>query len=198
MSTAIAGHSLDLRQDFLQLAKLLRDHCEMVETSVREHRGEILQRADNSFLLGFSSPLDALRCAFAIEKTDTAYGQSEKRFEKIHLRVGLHLGRPDLDESGKPGANLQTAIAAQQLAEPGEVCASDAFFRSVSKVKGLVSKPKGTYPVGIAGDSVVIHSFVPTSLPQKRGLLSRRNISIGGIIAALGLLFGFLQVVFQI
>jgi class 3 adenylate cyclase len=74
MSTEIDGYSPELRENIVQLGKLLRDHREMVETSVRENRGKILQLAEDSFLVSFSSSPDALRCAFAIKREDTAYG----------------------------------------------------------------------------------------------------------------------------
>src|SRR5439155_27031773 len=56
------------------------------------HSGREVKIIGDAFFVEFSSALDAIRCAYDVQRATREYNFSLPEERRIHLRVGIHLG----------------------------------------------------------------------------------------------------------
>lgn len=110
----------ELMQEDEQLAKKYRDRQrEILEDSILEHRGNVIQYYGDGSLCIFGSAIEAVKCAIDIQ---TRLRENEPR---IQLRIGLHLGDIVYDDEGAYGDAVNLAARIEALSIPGGVLMSD-------------------------------------------------------------------------
>jgi adenylate cyclase len=100
------------------LAQLRAVRLEIVGPLVNEHEGRVFKTTGDGFLAEFSSVVQALRCAIAVQERLRA---SEST---LQLRVGLHQGDVVVDGDDLLGDGVNVAARLEPLAEPGGICIS--------------------------------------------------------------------------
>ena len=89
------------------------------------HDGEVVDmRADECFL-AFSAPADALHAAIDLRRRLAATRWPAD--EAVLLRIGLHTGRPELNDSGYIGIDVHRAARVMAAGNGGEIVTSEAF-----------------------------------------------------------------------
>nr|MDQ5812363.1 adenylate/guanylate cyclase domain-containing protein [Actinomycetota bacterium] len=104
------------------LARLKALQRDLLEPRVRVHQGRIVKRTGDGYLVEFASPLEAVRCALAIQEELSKNGALGAE-TPLRLRIGINLGDIIIDEDGDiygDGVNVATRL--EQLAEPGGLC----------------------------------------------------------------------------
>src|SRR5689334_11510726 len=124
MFTDMTGYTAMMQEDE-QKAKLLRDrHRRVLETSIPDHHGKIIQYFGDGTLSIFTSAIDAVRAAVDI--------QLELQKEpKVALRIGMHSGDVTYDNEGVYGDCVNLASRIEALSVPGSVLISDKVFDEV-------------------------------------------------------------------
>jgi adenylate cyclase len=106
------------------LAALRGLRQELFAPSVSRHRGEVIKRMGDGWLVAFDSAVDAVGCA-----TEVQDGLSDN--EKIKLCIGLHVGDIVHEDEDIFGDGVNIAARLQEVAAPGAVVISDVARRSV-------------------------------------------------------------------
>ena len=75
-------------------------------------------------LAEFSSAVDAVECAAAIQRAMAAAIRDESEAPRIVLRIGLHVGDVIVDGDDRHGDAVNVAARLQELAEPNGICVS--------------------------------------------------------------------------
>ena len=118
----------DENQTLEQLRKLRR---EMFDPLVSDHRGNIVKRLGDGWLVEFKSVSDAVRCALDLQSLVHAHCS-------LKLRVGVHLGDVVFDEDDMFGDGINIAARLQDASEEGAVLISDVVHRSLDdRLSGL-------------------------------------------------------------
>jgi class 3 adenylate cyclase len=112
------------------LTALKRHRGELIDPEIREHRGRIVKTTGDGILVEFTSALDAVRCAVAVQRgmAATAAGLPE---ERIEYRVGINVGDVLADGDDILGDSVNIAARLEAIAEPGGICLSAAAFEQV-------------------------------------------------------------------
>lgn len=125
LAADVAGYSRLMGEDaggtLVALRQLRR---ELLEPLVSNHRGVVIKRMGDGWLIEFGSVVDAVTCAIEIQK-----GLAEN--EIIQLRIGVHLGDIVHEDEDIYGDGINIAARLQEMAAPRGVVISDAVRRSV-------------------------------------------------------------------
>jgi adenylate cyclase len=122
MFTDLVGFTaLGQRNERLALS-LLEEHRRMLRPIFKEYAGKEVKTMGDAFLVDFPSALNAVRCAYEIQKTARDANRSRPDWEGVHLRIGIHIG--DVLESAGDisGDAVNVASRIVSLADDGGVC----------------------------------------------------------------------------
>ena len=138
MFTDMVGYTaLGQRNEELSLA-LAEEQKKLVRPIFSRHNGREIKTMGDAFLIEFPSALDAVRSAYDIQRGVREYNISQPAEQRIHLRIGVHLG--DVVESGGDisGDAVNVASRIEPLAEDGGVCLTRQVY---DQAKGKLEIP---------------------------------------------------------
>jgi class 3 adenylate cyclase len=131
MFTDLIGYTaLGQKNEPLSLA-LVEEQRKLIRPILNRHNGREVKTMGDSFLVEFHSALDAVNCAYDVQRGIREFNLSTPEERRIHLRVGIHLG--DVVESGDDisGDAVNVASRIQSLAEDGGVCLTRQVYDHV-------------------------------------------------------------------
>jgi TolB-like protein len=144
MFTDMVGYTaLAQRDEFLSLS-LLDENRKVLRPTFVAHNGKVIKTIGDAFLVEFSSALDAVRCAYDIQRKSREINISSPREKRFALRIGIHLGDVIEDSEGDIlGDAVNVASRIQTLAQEGGVCLTQQVFDNVRNKFDLSLKSIG-------------------------------------------------------
>jgi adenylate cyclase len=147
MFTDMVGYTaLGQRNESLSLA-LVDEQRKLIRPILARHNGREVKTIGDAFLVEFLSALDAVRCAYDIQRAVREFNISLPEERRVHLRVGVHLG--DVVESGGDisGDAVNVASRIEPLAEDGGVCVTRQVYDHVQNKFELRMASLGVKPL---------------------------------------------------
>jgi len=128
-----------MMQEDEQKAKNQRDRMrQSLEKFIPQHHGRIIQYYGDGTLTIFSSAIEAVKCAIAIQ-------QELQTEPKVLLRIGLHLGDVCIEEKDIYGDSVNIASRIESLAIPGAVLISDKMQDEIKNQSDINAIPLGKF-----------------------------------------------------
>jgi len=93
-------------------------------------RGRVVRVMGDGFLIEFSSAVDAVRCAVAVQRGMAAAAE-EPAERRLQFRVGINVGDVLADGDDILGDSVNIAARLESIAEPGGICLSAAAYEQV-------------------------------------------------------------------
>ena len=131
MFTDMAGYTaLGQRDEALSL-QMAEEQRRLTRPVLAKFNGREVKTMGDAFLVEFPSALDAIRCAYEIQRSTCEFNVPLPEERRIRLRVGIHLG--DVVESGGDisGDAVNIASRIQPLAEVGGICITRQVYDQV-------------------------------------------------------------------
>jgi adenylate cyclase len=181
MFTDMVGYTaLGQRNESLSLA-LVEEQRKLIRPILARHNGREVKTIGDAFLVEFLSALDAVRCAYDIQRAVREFNISLPEERRVHLRVGVHLG--DVVESGGDisGDAVNVASRIEPLAEDGGVCVTRQVYDHIHnkfelKLVSLGVKPLKNVSTPIEAYKMLMPWSVEASAPSNQ--LDKKRIAV--------------------
>jgi len=135
MFTDMVGYTaMGQRNESLSLA-LLEEQRKLIRPILARHNGREVKTIGDAFMVEFPNAVDAVRCAYDIQRTIREFNLSVDVDRRIHLRVGLHVGEVVESQGDISGDAVNIASRIEPLAKDGGVCVT---YQVHDLVKGKV------------------------------------------------------------
>jgi hypothetical protein len=126
--TDVVSFSARMHTDEVGTLKLLqRDFAEMRRLCA-EHEGEVLKTTGDGLLLTFTSAVQAVACALAMQRQFAAEAKEPAAGTLLQHRIGIHLGDVLVQDKDVMGDGVNIASRIQSEAEPGGICISQTVY----------------------------------------------------------------------
>jgi adenylate cyclase len=179
MATDIAGYTSLMQSDEAGTFVDLGSMRGAAERLVKQHRGRIANTAGDSILAEFTSAVDAVHCALALQED---MRRDETIATNLRARIGIHLGDV-LERNGDVfGTAVNIAARLEAIAEPGGIIVSSAIRDATAGklpaafadlgVKTLknIEEPVRVYALSAASTATLAQAHGPKAtlpLPEK-------------------------------
>jgi TolB-like protein/Tfp pilus assembly protein PilF len=128
-----------LMQENEVLAKDKRKRLKAVlEKSVPEYHGKILQYYGDGALTIFNSAIDSVNCAVEIQQT-------LQQDPKVEVRIGIHTGDISIEDESIYGDGVNLASRIESLAVPGSIFISEKVFDEIKNHGHITAREMGYF-----------------------------------------------------
>jgi TolB-like protein/class 3 adenylate cyclase/Flp pilus assembly protein TadD len=132
LAADVAGYTRLMGADeegTLERLKALRH--ELLDPKIAEHHGRIVKTTGDGLLVEFSSVVDAVRCAVAVQQAMPGRETGVAADSRIELRIGINLGDVIVEGDDLYGDGVNIAARIEALADPGGVFVSNTVHDHV-------------------------------------------------------------------
>jgi TolB-like protein/Tfp pilus assembly protein PilF len=160
MFTDMVGYSaLGQRNESLSLA-LVEEQERLIRPILVRHNGREIKTMGDAFLVEFPSALDAVRCAYDIQRTTKEFNISLPEDRRVRLRIGVHLGDVVESQGDISGDAVNVASRIEALAEEGGVCLTRQVYDHVQNKFELSLTSLGPKPLKNVNTPIEVYKMV--------------------------------------
>jgi adenylate cyclase len=132
LAADVAGYSRLMGQDEAgTLTRLNALRRELIDPKVGEHKGRIVKTTGDGLLVEFSSVVEAVACALAVQHGMAERNAGTAQAQRIEFRIGINSGDVIVEDGDIHGDGVNIAARLEALAEPGAVCVSAIVYDQV-------------------------------------------------------------------
>ena len=131
LAADVAGYSRLMGLDEVGTARTLREHRKVTDALVAKHGGRIVKTTGDGVLLEFSSVVDAVECAVAVQAVMAERNQGVPEDRRMLYRIGINLGDILIEGDDILGDGVNVAARLEGIAEPGGICLSSSAYEQV-------------------------------------------------------------------
>jgi class 3 adenylate cyclase len=129
--TDVVGFSALMQENEDSTLRLLREDFDTIGRICTEHEGSVLKTVGDGLLLHFTSAVQAVACALAIQRSFAERTRKPGPEKTLLHRVGIHLGDVFVNKEDVMGDGVNIAARLQAEAEPGGICISQTVYHVV-------------------------------------------------------------------
>ena len=138
MFTDLIGYTaLGQRNESISLA-LVDEQRKLVRPILARHHGREVKTIGDAFMVEFPNAVDAVRCAYDIQRVIREFDLSLAPENRIHMRIGVHVGEVVDSEGDISGDAVNVASRIEPLSEDGGVAVTRPVY---DLVKGKMDIP---------------------------------------------------------
>ncbi len=131
MMADVSGFSRMMGADEEATVDQIREFHRRTKVLVEEFEGRVVDTAGDSVFGEFDSVVNAVRCACRIQEERAAENAARAAEERIHTRIGIHLGDVIVEDYRVYGDGVNIAARLEPLADPGGICMSEAVYQQI-------------------------------------------------------------------
>jgi len=125
LAADVAGYSQLMGDDEEgTLAGLKAHRRELVDNKLKSHRGRLIKTTGDGMLVEFSSAVEAVQCAVAVQRGMVSRNASIPADRRIEFRIGINVGDIIEDKGDIFGDGVNVAARLEGMAMRGGICIS--------------------------------------------------------------------------
>ena len=157
LAADVVGYSRLMGADEEGTLNALKSHREKIDKLIDQFNGQIVGSAGDSVLVEFYSPVEAVRCAHAIQVALRDMNAELPDHRRMEFRIGINLG--DVIEDGKTiyGDGVNVAARLEGLAEPGGITVSGSIYDQVKNKLDSIFDDLGQHAVKNIAEPVKVY-----------------------------------------
>jgi class 3 adenylate cyclase len=161
------------------VARVTGQFRDLIAPAVDHHHGQVIKTMGDGFLVVFQSPLDALRCALALQNGLERPSVGQPAGEPLRHRIGINLGDVIVTEDDIYGDSVNVAARLQELAPAGGICISGSVYDQVKSRLACAYRPRGDERLKNIAEPVRAYDVIPGG-----AVTPIRRIRRGAVLAA--------------
>ena len=130
-SADVAGYSRLMRDDEIATINTVSEYREVMSNLILQHQGRVVDSPGDNILAEFSSVVDAVQSAVAIQKELKARNAKLPETRKMEFRIGINIGDVIQEDYRIYGDGVNIAARLEGLAEPGGICISRTAYDQI-------------------------------------------------------------------
>jgi adenylate cyclase len=179
MFTDMVGYTaLGQKNEELSLA-LVEEQRKLVRPILERHGGREVKTIGDAFMVEFTNSLEAVRCAYDIQRATREFNFSVPEKSRVRLRIGIHLG--DVVDTGGDisGDAVNVASRIEALAEDGGACVTREVYVQVENKVEIPLKSIGTRSLKNVVEPVEVYKLVmPWDQMLSSAELDQRRVAV--------------------
>jgi TolB-like protein/class 3 adenylate cyclase len=120
---------------------------ELFEPEIARHHGRVFKIMGDGLLAEFTSVVDAVECAVALQRGLAERNSEITSAQRIEVRIGINLGELIVEGNDRYGEGVNIATRIEQLADAGGICVSGKVAKEVEKKLAFGFEPMGLHKV---------------------------------------------------
>ncbi len=196
LAADVAGYSrLISRNEEATIGALKGHRRELIDPTIRAHRGRIANTAGDSLLVEFASAVDAVRCAVDIQFGMAQRNTNVPEEQRIVFRMGINVGDVVVQGQDLLGDGVNVAARLEQIAEPGGINLSRTVRDQIQDKLSFTFDALGdqivkNIPRPVEVSRVRWEGYTPASLshsavqPKSASRLTKRRVVLAVSVAA--------------
>ena len=164
-SADAVGYSRLMAEDEAATVKTIATYREILTSLIKQHRGRVVDSPGDNMLAEFSSVVDAVQCAVAVQNELQTRNAQLPENRRMEFRIGINLGDVIDEEDRIYGDGVNVAARLEALADPSGICVSKTAFDQIETKLPLgyeflgeqsvknIPKPVGAYRVLMKPDA---------------------------------------------
>jgi len=120
-----------MAEDETATVKAIAVYREVMTALIKQHRGRVVDSPGDNVLAEFSSVVDAVQCAVAVQNELQARNAELAENRRMAFRIGINLGDVIDEEDRIYGDGVNIAARLEALADPGGICISKTAFDQI-------------------------------------------------------------------
>ncbi len=178
LAADVVGYSRLMGLDEESTLRTLQAYREIIDRLIVRHEGRIFTTGGDSVLAEFASPVEAVRCAIAIQEELTFRNTELVEDRQMHFRIGINVSDVMVEGDNLFGDGVNVAARLEGIAEAGGICISGSTFDQVrnklsigfedigpQKVKNI-AEPVPAFRVGPGQASIATTTATP-AVPRR-------------------------------
>jgi adenylate cyclase len=165
LSADAVGYSRLMAEDEAATVKTIATYREIMSSLIKQHRGRVVDSPGDNMLAEFSSVVDAVQCAVAVQNEFQTRNIELAENRRMEFRIGINLGDVIDEEDRIYGDGVNIAARLESMADPGGICVSKTAFDQIETKLPLgyeylgeqsvknIPKPVGAYRVLMKPDA---------------------------------------------
>ena len=160
MFTDVAGYTALGQKNESRSLALIDTQKRLIRPILKKHHGREVKTIGDAFLIEFPNALDAVRCAYDIQRATREFNISLPDDRRLHLRIGLHLGDVTESRGDILGDAVNIASRIESLAENGGVCMTQQVYDHVRNKFETPLKSLGKRPLKNVSEPIEVYKMV--------------------------------------
>ncbi|MGE0281656.1 MAG: adenylate/guanylate cyclase domain-containing protein [Rhizobiaceae bacterium] len=134
LAADVAGFSALMERDEVGTFSAINARRRAIfDPTVETHQGRVVKVMGDGFLAEFTSAVNAVECAMALQNLMATKNEQEPPFRRLLLRIGINLGDIIIEDGDIFGDGVNIASRLEALAEPGSVIISAGIYDQVKR-----------------------------------------------------------------
>jgi class 3 adenylate cyclase len=186
LSADVQGYSRLMGENEEATIRTLTAHRGVMARLIQQYRGRVVDDPGDNLLAEFSSVVDAVQGAVAIQRALAALNAALPAHRRMEFRIGINLGDVVIEQERLYGDDVNLAARLEGLAEGGGICISGTVYDQIATKLGLrytylgermvknIARPVRVYRIHMGPETVMpgqAPRWLSACIPWQRAVL---------------------------